>query len=127
MKKHQKLALQMWREIRKQLPEWHRQAEKQNYHGESVGHKIRVFSVRFLAVRHIYWADDNWLCDHYHSDCSKCPLKSCNAGDSFTAWYSISRGWESLQDRLHACNVIIRAIESVQDAKEIKENDRRTD
>ena len=113
MKKGQKLALQMWREIRKQLPEWHRQAEGQNYHGESVGSKIKIFSARFLAMRNIYWVNSDWLCDHYHNDCSKCPLKSCNAGDCFTAWYHLVRGWESLQARLNACDEIIRAIESV--------------
>lgn len=118
MKKDQKLAIQMWKEIKEQLPEWHRQAEDQNYHGESVGSKIKEFTAHFLAVRGLYWTNSDWLCDRYHSDCSKCPLKSCNAGDSFTSWYHISRGWESLQARLKACDEVIKAIKSVQDVKE---------
>lgn len=110
MKKDQKLALQMWKEIREQLPEWHKHAGGHIYQECDVNHKIKEFTAHFLAIHGLYWTNNDWLCNRYYDDCSKCPLHSCSPEDHSTAWARLGETHISLEGRLKACDEVIKAI-----------------
>lgn len=114
----QKLALQMWKEIREQLPEWHKRASGHNYRECDIQYKIKKFARHFLAVRGLRWKNADWLCDRYYdysnrnNICIKCPLRSCSPVDHSTTWARLGDTFISLEGRLKACDEIIKAIES---------------
>ena len=114
----QELAIQMWQEIRVQLPEWHKHVIGHIYQKCDIHYKIRQFTAHFLAVRGLHWNRSNWLCNRYYdygnrnNICSKCPLRSCSPVDHSTAWARLGDTFISLEGRLKACDEIIKAISS---------------
>lgn len=108
----------MWKEIREQLPEWHKHVDGHVYHACDIHYKINKFARQFLAVNNLHWRNLDWLCNRYYdySDrnniCIKCPLRSCSTVDHSTAWARLGDTFISLEGRLKACDEIIKAIES---------------
>ena len=109
MTRERKLAIQMWEEVKKRLPEWY--AESQGY----VVADLKCFKTDFCDKNNLYWKYDCWFCQYFRVECDKCPLQSCNHENPLTAWYRIVDEVTSLETKIAACDEIIMALKGGMD------------
>ena len=111
MTRERKLAIQMWEEVKKQLPEW----------GHEPVVELKTYKMDFCFFHGLDWKFDCWFCQYVreHSriitwdkdqECVKCPLQSCDHMNPLTAWARIVNGDTSLETKLQACDDIIAAL-----------------
>jgi len=103
MTKERKLAIQMWEEIKNQLPYW-------NDAPTLIANKVKRFKGNFCTGHHLYWDNCCWLCEYFKENCAKCPLRSCNYKDPATAWARLVLDGQTLEIRIAACDEIIAAL-----------------
>ena len=101
MTRERKLAIQMWEEIKEQIPEWP---------VDKIAVFLRGSKIKFQCENGVEWSIGCWFCQYTREDCSRCPLKSCDYKDPTTAWARIVDECSSLETRLEACDEIIAAL-----------------
>lgn len=99
MTKERKLAIQMWEEVKKQLPGWH----------YGIVAALKTLKANFCRQNGLDWKYDCWFCQYFRYNCFKCPLKSCYYTGP-TAWARITNENTSLETKLQAVDEIIAAL-----------------
>ena len=99
MTRERKLAIQMWEEVKRQLPGW-------NY---EIAVMLKTLKDNFCFHNGLSWKWDCWFCQYVHN-CEKCPLQSCDHRNPLTAWGRIVDEESSLESRIAACDEIIAAL-----------------
>lgn len=101
MTRERKIAIQMWEEVKEQLPQWS---------GLHIASCLRYFKHQFCNRHDVNWTCDCWFCQYMHEECECCPLRSCDSIDPTTAWMRIVDEHNTLATRLDACDEIIAAL-----------------
>lgn len=116
MTRERKLAIKMWEEVKKQLPEWYEENQ-----GDIVA-DLKYFKATFCFQNNLRWKYNCWFCQYIrleqnkstewnkHLECTKCPLRSCNHRNPLTAWARLVDEDNSLEIRIAACDEIIAAL-----------------
>lgn len=100
MTRERKLAIQMWEEVKKQLPGW----------GYEPVVELKTLKDNFCLQNGLTWKWDCWFCQYFRGNCGKCPLQSCDHKNPLTAWYRIISNNTSLETKLQAVDEIIAAL-----------------
>ena len=104
MTRERKLAIEMWEEVKKQLPGWKC----------DVVFALKTLKANFCRQNGLDWRYDCWFCQYVRDDCHKCPLHSCDCHNFATAWARIVDEGTSLRTKLAACDDIIAALKGEQ-------------
>ena len=96
MTKERKLAIQMWKNIRRYIKRGRLRRRD----------SLRDYKYNFCEKKKLHWEHDCWFCN-YIERCSRCPLKRCIAGSTYAiaAW-----DIENIVQRVKACDKIIAAL-----------------
>lgn len=100
MTRERKLAIQMWEEIKRQLPQW-------KY---DIAVNVKTFKADFCWQNDLAWKWDCWFCQYFRGDCDKCPLHSCHHCDPAAAWCRLVDEYGTIESRIAACDEIIAAL-----------------
>lgn len=108
MTRERKLAIQMWEDIKRLLPEWVK------LDPDDIVTFLRNYKERFCEQNGLRWLYNCWLCQYFRDDCAKCPLHSCDCHNLATAWARIVDENTSLKTKLQAVDDIIAALKGEQ-------------
>lgn len=104
MTRERKLAIKMWEEVKKHLPQWYKENQR------LIAPDLQDFKADFCVVNDLHWVLNCWFCQYIFLGCDKCPLKSCNFNEPTNAWARIVNENTSLETKLQACDEIIVAL-----------------
>lgn len=104
MTKERKLAIKMWQDIKRLMPEWVK------LDPDDIVSFLRCYKDKFCTSNKVHWLYDCWLCQYFRDNCEKCPLHSCYYAAPWTAWARIVSCSTNLKTKLAACDEIILAL-----------------
>jgi hypothetical protein len=100
MTKERQLAIQMWEEIKRFIM-------------SSPEGSVKTFKQTFCRDHELFWNCSCWFCQ-YIKDCNKCPIMGCyifnRSNLNGSNLYSRVLCAVSIEERLDACDKIIRAL-----------------
>lgn len=103
MTRERKLAIQMWEEVKRQLPGWCKE------YPWAVADFLHHSKIDFCEQNGLLWQFDCWFCQ-YINNCDKCPLRSCDFNNHLTIWHRIVSEDTSLKTKLQAVDEIIAVL-----------------